>query len=282
MDKIVIDKVSASFRSKKTELSYRMNFMSIDRRQIVIALLLLCLPVLVFIPSDYFLFGYSSNFIHMILARSFAIIFLSATIFTVIKSENIFNTDKLVLASLMINCCLVLYINLSRPSDYLQHSMLDILIVFTAYILIPNRFFFQIIPAITLTLFNLYVFLFHKEAATIVTSIVFWFSFIFANIIGMWTAWHLHIYRRRQFRTQLEERAATEKLQIAMGEINTLQGILPICAKCKKIRDDKGSWNQLESYIECHSDAHFSHGLCLECEDALYGDEEWYRKLKVD
>ncbi len=74
----------------------------------------------------------------------------------------------------------------------------------------------------------------------------------------------------------------TEKLQIAMGEINTLQGVLPICAKCKKIRDDKGSWNQLESYIECHSEAHFSHGLCLECEETLYGDEEWYRKLKVN
>ena len=282
MDKINIDKISASFRSKKTELSYRMNFLSSDRRQTVMALLLLLIPVLVFIPSDYFLFGYSSDFAHMILARSFAIIFLGATIFTVIKSENVFTTDKLILASLMINCCLILYINLGRPSDYLQNSMLVILIVFTAYFLIPNRYFFQIIPAITLTLFNLYVFLFHKEAATIVTSIVFWFSYIFANIIGMWTAWHLHIYRRRQFRTQLEERAVTEKLQIAMGEINTLQGILPICAKCKKIRDDKGSWNQLESYIECHSEAHFSHGLCLECEETLYGDEEWYRKLKVD
>ena len=44
----------------------------------------------------------------------------------------------------------------------------------------------------------------------------------------------------------------------------------------KKIRDDKGYWNQIESYIENHSDASFSHGLCEQCSNELYGDEVWY------
>lgn len=62
----------------------------------------------------------------------------------------------------------------------------------------------------------------------------------------------------------------------ANEEVSKLQGILPICARCKKIRDDKGYWYQVESYIESHSDAKFSHGLCEECTDRLYGSEEWY------
>jgi hypothetical protein len=52
--------------------------------------------------------------------------------------------------------------------------------------------------------------------------------------------------------------------------VRTLRGILPICASCKKIRDDKGYWNQLESYIRDHSEAEFSHSLCPECIEKLY------------
>lgn len=53
-------------------------------------------------------------------------------------------------------------------------------------------------------------------------------------------------------------------------EIKILRGIIPICAACKKIRDDKGSWEQIEVYIQDHSDAEFSHGICPECVQKLY------------
>ena len=55
-----------------------------------------------------------------------------------------------------------------------------------------------------------------------------------------------------------------------MGEVKRLSGLLPICANCKKIRDQQGSWHQLESYISAHTDADFSHGLCPECQKILY------------
>jgi PAS domain-containing protein len=54
-------------------------------------------------------------------------------------------------------------------------------------------------------------------------------------------------------------------LRDAMQQIKTLSGLIPICAACKKIRDDKGYWSQLEQYLEEHSDAVFSHGLCPDC-----------------
>ncbi len=64
-------------------------------------------------------------------------------------------------------------------------------------------------------------------------------------------------------------------------EIQTLRGLIPICAKCKKIRDEEGAWNQLEAYIEEHSDALFSHGICGDCADEMYGDQAWYQKQKL-
>jgi len=60
------------------------------------------------------------------------------------------------------------------------------------------------------------------------------------------------------------------ELQKAMSEIKTLGGLIPICASCKKIRDDKGYWNQLELYLSEHAGAEFSHGICPECSKKLY------------
>lgn len=65
-----------------------------------------------------------------------------------------------------------------------------------------------------------------------------------------------------------------------LSEIKTLRGILPICANCKKIRDDKGYWNQIESYISAHSEAEFSHGICPECAKELYSEFDLYPETK--
>lgn len=60
------------------------------------------------------------------------------------------------------------------------------------------------------------------------------------------------------------------ELRAALSEIKTLSGMLPICSSCKKIRDDQGYWQQLESYILAHSQAEFTHSICPECADRLY------------
>ncbi|MBL6996376.1 PAS domain S-box protein, partial [Desulfobacula sp.] len=79
-----------------------------------------------------------------------------------------------------------------------------------------------------------------------------------------------------------EREALIVDLQKALGEVKQLSGLLPICAKCKKIRDDNGYWNQIEGYIQKHSDAQFSHGMCPECSDELYGKEDWYIEMKKE
>jgi len=60
------------------------------------------------------------------------------------------------------------------------------------------------------------------------------------------------------------------ELEKAMAEIKELRGLIPICSVCKKIRDDEDSWHQIEAYIESHSHAEFTHGICPECMRMLY------------
>lgn len=73
--------------------------------------------------------------------------------------------------------------------------------------------------------------------------------------------------------TAAEHVKTIDELKQALAEVKSLQGIIPICAGCKRIRDDNGYWSQVEAYISAHCEARFSHGLCPECVRHLYPDE---------
>ncbi len=78
----------------------------------------------------------------------------------------------------------------------------------------------------------------------------------------------VYFFVRNRIRLSLEK----HKLQIALDDVKKLSGFFPICASCKKIRDDQGYWNQIEVYIREHSEAEFTHSICPECTKKLYPD----------
>lgn len=89
----------------------------------------------------------------------------------------------------------------------------------------------------------------------------------------------LFMWSLERSKTMLEEKvdertaelkSRNEELEKALEEIKTLRGFIPICAACKKIRNDKGLWEQIEVYLQERSDAKFSHTVCRECAEKLY------------
>lgn len=100
-------------------------------------------------------------------------------------------------------------------------------------------------------------------------------------LLSVYTVWHgMQVAEKRRIaeeelqnhREHLEDlvRLRTSDLEKALSEVKTLSGFLPICASCKKIRDDAGYWQQIEVYIRDRSDAQFSHGICPDCAKRLY------------
>jgi hypothetical protein len=79
-------------------------------------------------------------------------------------------------------------------------------------------------------------------------------------------------------RAEEERERLVLELQDALAKVKTLSGLLPICASCKKVRNEEGHWHQLERYIQEHSELVFSHTLCPECAEKLYpellGDDQ--------
>lgn len=80
----------------------------------------------------------------------------------------------------------------------------------------------------------------------------------------------IKIEMQNRRRAEIEKDSLIVELKDALDKVKTLSGLLPICSSCKKIRDDKGYWNQIENYIRSHSNAIFSHGICPDCARKLY------------
>lgn len=107
---------------------------------------------------------------------------------------------------------------------------------------------------------------------------VFETALVDASLLTLIVIPTLYMFLFRPMRTHMEERKKIEDrqkkligdLRDAMEKVKILSGLLPICASCKKIRDEKGAWNSLERYISERSDAEFTHSICPECEERLY------------
>jgi hypothetical protein len=85
-------------------------------------------------------------------------------------------------------------------------------------------------------------------------------------IIAVYFAIKKYSFINKQLKESIDERSSLIlELQNALDNIKKLSGLLPICMYCKKIRDNKGNWKQLESYISEHSETEFSHGICPSC-----------------
>lgn len=96
-----------------------------------------------------------------------------------------------------------------------------------------------------------------------------WFSAILLLVVG---GGAFGIYRLRVWQLLERGKKLDTRIQEALAHIKVLGGLIPICANCKKIRDDKGYWENLENYIQTHSEAQFSHGICPDCHAKLYPD----------
>lgn len=97
-------------------------------------------------------------------------------------------------------------------------------------------------------------------------------DYLVKNEIGASVVARTLRYAIERKRAILERERLVQDLQKALAEVNTLSGLLPICAHCKKVRDDHGYWTQIERYISLRSKANFSHGLCPDCIKIYFPD----------
>jgi hypothetical protein len=97
-------------------------------------------------------------------------------------------------------------------------------------------------------------------------------ALLLTNSLGYLISHRWHESSRLQFVAFSNERLLRRELEVTLAEVRALRGILPICSRCKRIRDEDDCWHAVEVYVREHSDAEFTHSLCPECSDLYIRD----------
>lgn len=271
--------IFAELKDADEELEFQRHTLSVNRRFVYLGALIMSLSWLSFIQNDFIIYGNSLT-AYLFLSLRLSLVGMGIAISLMVRrNEDVKQYEMLALAFWSVHLFFIFFGDAVRPGVPFLHIIVDLLALILSYIIIPYRLRLQVIPAFLFTSLSiarmvlLYEGVFLEQSGTIIT-------FIMTNIIGMIMSWQRNADRRKRYLGVKRLKVTNQDLQNALSEIKTLQGIIPICARCKKIRDDQGYWNNLESYIQKHSDASFSHGMCTECSDELYGDQNWYIRMK--
>jgi len=163
--------------------------------------------------------------------------------------------------------------NALLPPDYTIHVAWDLFLVLAAYAVLPLSLTKQTILAVIMTVADILLFWLHKDLAHPVAAVDVAAAFVCANLVGLLVSRERHLRRRREFLSLRREQEVGAYLQDALREIKTLEGIIPICSHCKKIRTDEGFWERVEVYVGERSGAAFSHGICPDCMREYFPEE---------
>ncbi len=272
--------IQAQFKNPELERQFRLHFLESEKIQLKLAIWVYLIPNLIFSYSDHILFGFSRDFYTLLTVRGIHILLSIILVMIVSRLAKPQILDISVLVWWASIIALVFFINSTRPAEYLHHSVIDILILFTIYILVSNRLIFQVFPALLLSIGNIVFLAIVKSDMSTMAFNVMWGSYLVGNMLGIVISWRLNASRRLQFNTLQKEKHLRENQERALSEVKTLRGIIPICSQCKKIRDDDGFWQKVEVFVTDHSEADFSHSLCPECVKEIY--PALYEKLKKE
>ena len=155
--------------------------------------------------------------------------------------------------------CLIFVIDLLTPLGVAVGVLYTTLVVLAIWS--PHRRFIFLVAAGVSILTVLDFLLSHGDTNWMVLS---------NRLLSLFTIWVAAVLSFLLKRDQEERERLILELQDSLGHIKTLRGLLPICASCKKVRNDQGYWNSIDTYIADRSEAHITHGICPDCFSHYY------------
>lgn len=269
---------SGEFRSPEKETAYRQfswnDLQSVSRRTLHV----FAFMILVFLVVDIMSLGHQPALYYLFALRFTATVGLVLAAHHIQRSAGYFPNFPHLLLGVQIGVSVTIWLFAvlrQMPTAYLGVN--TILCTLCFYQFLSGRFAFTVGANIFLALGSMtFGFLFLEMLPTELIGSLFFLVPI--NFLGITILRSINRSKRREYTALIDyERINTEKekliheLQTALAEVKTLQGFLPICAQCHKIRDDEGYWESIEKYIQDRTSAQFSHSICPECRVTLYG-----------
>lgn len=263
------------FHSPSLEDAFRRRHLDDDIGLARACLLVAVVGGVIFTLIDYRLFGLSGQFYVLVGVRllSFAVALLIWRGLRRCSTPAAF--DRLVLLMCLFGAMMSLYVNLTRPPGHIGHAIGNVMLVGLTYCVIPMSLLRQTLLVGLFSAAYVACMADHPIAnAGLTTTTMIGATFAVANALGIVTSWRLNHRRRLAFVAMLRETELRVRLEQALAEVRTLRGYLSICAWCKRVRDDKQGWQNLEAFVQARTHAHFTHSICPVCFEKHFGEEE--------
>lgn len=218
--------------------------------------------------ADYQHFGVGPAF-WMLFGSRLLFLLISAWVFVALRrstssvaAERLFISWGLLLIALTVSALS------ARPPSNNGLLLMSFSTILVTYCITPLPLSRQAALALTYSIAALYV----CRQADGATLLMAGTTYALSHLFGAVTSWRLNHRRRETFLGALREAELRTSLEAAMAEIKTLRGLLCICAWCKRIRDEAETWESMEEYVQSHTHASFSHGICPDCLQSQFGE----------
>ncbi len=254
------------FASSDMEERFRSEYLVEDSKTANFLALIYIFSTVAYVCIDWALKGATPTFLILIVPRSVIVLSSAALVLRLRYAIRPLLFDRWLLGWFSLNLLMELYVHSTRGAS--ETAVASILFVWVLTLLVPMRFSYQAGTATVATLAFMGMIIGKKPEPSSLAAILI--SLMLALAIGLVCSKRLHRARRQSFAAHLIERETGVLLEAALAQLKTLEGILPICSACKKIREDDGAWVGLDEYVSDHSAARFSHGMCPDCIARLY------------
>lgn len=252
------------FASSDMEERFRSDYLAEDLKTATFLALIYIFSTVVFLCIDWGL--NAPTLLILIVPRSVILLSSAALVLRLRYPITPLLFDRWLLGWFSLNLLMELYVHSTRVAS--ETAVASILFVWVLTLLVPMRFSYQAGAATVATFAFMGLIIRQKPEPSSLAAILI--SLMLALAIGLVCSRRLHRARRQSFAAHLLERETGVLLEAALAQLKTLEGILPICSACKKIREDDGAWVGLDDYVSDHSAARFSHGMCPDCMARLY------------
>jgi len=255
------------FDSPAMESAYQATELRLDLERGRSFLWLVCLGAIVFFRQDWVIFGADFRLYVSLVVRLGVLVFCGLALLSLRRHVTPRKLEDWMIGLSVILSAMVLFGYSTRPLLRMNHGM-NVLLIMAFAVVIPMRLSFQTIASAIFASATFLILLVKHPDSFIAVGVTMVLVLTFT--LGFFTSRTFHRVRRERFAAHQSEVRIREQLESAFAEIKTLRGLLPICAACKKIRQDDDSWKHIEQYISEHTDAQFTHGICPDCRQRLY------------
>ena len=264
------ERLRLRFEPSELEQRYRLDRLPGNRHALVTILLVGAFFQFINLPTDRILTGGGRNFDILVAIRLVGALLavIGALIIRRLRAPERF--EAIATCWGVLTAVGVVASSAFLPPDYTAHTAWSVFLVLAMYVVLPVRIRNQFFVATVFTAGDAWILSTLKVLDPPAVGIDIMTAHLCAHVLGLLVSWQFQRSRRDQFLAYREVELAHTQEQRALGELSVLQGILPICSHCKRIRADDGRWSQLEVYVRRHSEADFSHGICPDCERKFF------------